>query len=699
VGDAPARLVPGISASSELFGVLGAHAALGRTFDPKDDVQGAELVAVISHGLWQELGGDRSIIGQRHRFDGIPRTVVGVMPRGFWFPSPTVRVWFPEPLDPEQRSGNFALVGRLAAGSDMGNMSGQISQFTRMLGERFEYPEQWDKTRDPWVRSIRDSLVRPMRPALVATLVAMGMILLIACANVAALMLGQVEGRTTELAVRSALGANRRRLTNQLVSEALLLGLASGGVGAVLGAISFRLLVAALPLGAWAETASLDWTVFAVAIVVAIGAALLISLVPTISLWRGRLRGAIGTGRTDGVTGRGVRLESGLVIAEVALAVLMTAGAGVLVRSVGKLYEIDPGLETRGVGVVDVVLPSDLTTPQQKRMLSDLLDGVRGVPGVKSAAVVQHLPLRGSSWSSGIEVAGRPEPAVTTTFVRLVSRDYFATMGIAVRQGRTFEASDVSPTRTDTSESAIVINEALAKKYFEGQNPIGGRITDGFTRRWARVVGVVADVAEGDLTDAAAPARYSPYESFPLTPSSQTLVFKTTAELDPIGLLQAVRGAVQRASPRVAIQQTTTMEQVLAKAVGPVRQVMTLISLLTALALVLGAVGIYGVISHFVARRKRDWGIRIALGLSPSRVVGGVVGRGVSLVVAGIGIGLVGFVVSARLLSSLLYGVGATDPIAIAGAVLALLLVGALAALVPAARASRTDPAIVLRDQ
>ena len=703
VGDAPARLVSGISASSELFNVLGAHPALGRAFEPRDDVKGSELVVVVSYGLWQELGGDRSLIGKRIRFDGIPRTVVGVMPRDFWFPSPSVRVWFPEPLNPEEGSGTFALVGRLAPGSDIGNMSGPIGQFTRMLGERFKYPKQgpkeWDKTRDPWVRSIRDSLVRPLRPALVATLVAMGMILLIACANVAALMLGQVEGRTTELAVRSALGANRRRLTSLLIAEALILGLASGAVGATLGAVSFRLLVAALPLGAWAETASLDWTVFAVAIVIASGSALLISLVPTVSLWRGRLRGAIGSGRTDGVTGRGVRLESALVIAEVALAVLMTAGAGVLVRSVGKLYAIDPGVQVRGVGVVDVVFPADLTLVQQKRVLADLIDGARGVPGVKSAAIVQHLPLRGSSWISRIEVEGRPDGSRTVTNIRFASRDYFATMGIAVRQGRTFEPSDVSPTRTDSSEGVVVINLALAKKYFEGQNPLGRRVSNGFTNGWVRVVGVVADVAEGDLTDAAPPVRYLPYESLPFTASSQTLVFKTTADRDPVPLLKSMRRAIQHASSRVAIQETTTMEQVLAKAVGPVRQVMTLVSLLTALALVLSAIGIYGVISHFVARRERDWGIRIALGLSPSRVVGGVVSHGASLVAVGIAIGLFAFVMFARLLSSLIYGVGTTDPLAIAAAVVAPLMVGALATLVPAVRASRTDPAIVLREQ
>ncbi len=697
LNDAPSRLISGLSSSAELFDVLGARPASGRTFTPEDEVRGAEPVVVLSHGLWQELGGNASVLGSVIRADGRARTVVGVMPRGFWFPSPNVRLWLPETLNPEQRSGNFALVGRVAPGHRLDQMAGPLSQLTTTLGERFTYPEQWDKTREAWIKPIGEITIAPMRPALVATLVAMGMILLIACANVAALMLAQVEGRTTELAVRSALGAHRRRITAQLVTEALLLGVVAGAGGAGLAALAFRWLVAALPLGAWAETAALDWRVFTIAMAVGVGAALVISLVPTLSLWRGRLRDAIGSGRTDGVLGRGVRLESALVVAEVAMAVLMAAGAGLLIRSTGKLYAIDPGFDVRRVGVADMVLPANEPRDRQQQQLEELVAAARELPGVERAAVVQRLPLRGSSWNSGIAVEGSDQGQVTTTAIRVVSRDYFATMGIPVLAGRTFEASDENARATDTSETTVVINQALAKRYFAGENPIGRRINSAFSRSMARIVGVVGDVAEGSLTDSLAPARYELLQAVPFVPTSQTLVFRTQG--DPAVLLDLVRRTVQRLAPRVAVDQATTMERVHDLSVGPVRQIMSLVTLLTVLALLLGAVGIYGVTAHLVARRKRDWGIRIALGLAPSRVLSGIVRHGSTLVIAGIVVGLGIFIIGARLLSSLLYGVGAADPLSIAAASLSLLAVGVVAALIPATRASRTDPAIVLRDQ
>jgi ABC-type antimicrobial peptide transport system permease subunit len=245
----------------------------------------------------------------------------------------------------------------------------------------------------------------------------------------------------------------------------------------------------------------------------------------------------------------------------------------------------------------------------------------------------------------------------------------------------------------------VLINEALAKKYFGTANPLGRRITNGFGPAMATVVGVVRDVAEGNLTDAAAPVRYVPYSRLSFMVPGQTLVFRVEGNQQPVALLPSVRSAITTANPRVAIQEATTMEQVLARAAGPAKQVLTLVTLLTTLALLLGAIGIYGVMSHFVARRQRDWGIRIALGLSPARVLSGVVGHCTSLVGIGIGLGLLGFVLLARLLTSLVYGISTTDPLAVGGSIVALMAVGIVAALLPALRASRTDPAVVLREQ
>lgn len=687
--DGPARVLPGISASAELFEVLGARAALGRVFKPGDDRMGIDPIAVLSHELWQELGGDTSILGRRVQLDGIPRTVVGVMPRGFWFPDPTIRVWLPEPLDPENQSGNYALIGRMAPGQDAGSMASALDQITKALGERFTYPAQWDKTKNAALTPIRELLVGSLRPALLATLAAMAVILLIACANVAALMLGQVNRRTGELAVRTALGADRRRITQQLVIEALVLGLLAGSAGALLAAAGFRVLAGALPLGVWAENAVLDWTLFGAAIALALLAALAIALVLAISLGRGDLRDALTRVRTAVGGGRGSRVEGGLVVAEVALAVVLAAGAGLLVRSVVNLYAIDPGVETRGVAVLDVTAGAVMKAPEVQRTMRTLVDELGELPGVRSAAVTSKLPLRGPGDSWGIVVEGRPDLPESTVFVRLVSRDYFETLGIAVRQGRGFSGAD----RPD-SERVIVINEALAKKYFPGVDPIGRRLDVGFD--WQRVVGVVENVAESDLTDEREPALYMIYDQVPYAPKLQTLALRTERPTDAAAAVDAARKAVQRVAPGVAVQEATTFEQVFTEAVGPARQIMTLLTLLTVLALVLGAIGVYGVIAHHVSRRKRDYGIRIALGLTPSRVVRHVVGRGTALVGLGILIGTIAAIVLARSLASLLYGVGAADPMALLAATLALLTAGVLAALVPAWRASRVDPARVL---
>src|SRR4051812_3041624 len=689
----PTRLVPGISSSYELFDVLGARPALGRAFQTGDDRQGADPVAVLSYGLWQEMGGDASILGRRVRLDGIPRTVVGVMPRGFWFPNPTVRIWLPQPLDPTDRSGNYALIGRLAPGRSLEGMPPQLARITKALAERFHYPQQWDKTKNAALTPIRDYLVGSLRPALLATLAAMGVILLIACANVAALMLTQVNRRAGELAVCSALGADQRRITQQLVAEALLLGVASGGVGALLAAAGFRMLAGALPLGGWAERAVLDWTLFGAAIGLAILAALGVALIPALTLWRGDLREALTRVRTATTGGRGSRIEGGLVVAEVALAVLLAAGAALLIRSVVNLYGIDPGVDTRGVAVLDLVTGAGMKTAERQQTMHTLMIELERLPGVRSAALTTKLPLRGNGDNWGITLEGRPDLPDTTTFVRFVSLDYFRTLGIAVRSGRLFTSGD-----RPGGEPAVVINQALAKKYFQGTDPIGRRLKTA-SDRWERVVGVVEDVAEADLTDEPAPARYLLADQYDYWPERQTVVLRTERPQDAAAVLEAARGTVQRVAPGVAVQEATTMERGFAQAGGPARQIMTLLTLMTGLALALGAIGVYGVIAHHVSRRKRDYSIRVALGLSPARVLRQVVGRGAALVGAGVVVGALASIILGRWLASLLYGVHAADPVALTAAALALLAVGVLAAFVPAYRASRVDPAMVLREQ
>ena len=693
-GDAASRLIPGRQVSAELFDVLGARPLYGRSFRKGDDVQGAEPVAVISYGFWQELGGTPSIIGRRLMLDGAPRTVVGVMPRGFWYPDPATRIWLTKPLDPEGRNGSYELVGRLGPGETMQSMQTHLARLTGVIHGRFTYSAKADKTLSAKFTPLRETLLGSMRPALIATFAAMALILLIACANVAALMLGQVEGRASELAVRSALGASSRRLTQQVVVEALVVGLGAAVAGAVLAAGGFRLLAQSLPIGAWGESAAFDWTMFVVALAIAIGAVLLVVLVPAASLWRGSLRGSMNSARLGGIQGRGGRLEHGLVVAEVALAMLIVSGAALLVRSVNKLYAIDPGISTAGVAVVDVLSSREMNDTARAQKVYEITAALSGVPGVQSAAAALKLPLRGGGDSFGIRIVGRESEERTFTYFRIVTPEYFRTMKIALRDGRLFEDSDL---RADSGGS-VIINEALAKKYWPGENPIGKELRGGFRGTW-RVIGVVANVAEAALTDESEPTRYYVARPGLWIGNAMSFVLRTDASGDAARVLDDARRTINKLTPEFAVQGTTTMSRVLDEAVGPARQIMTLLALLAGLALVLGAVGIYGVISHFAARRKRDWAIRVALGLPGARVVRHIVGQGAALVAVGIALGALGTMALSRVLTSFLYGVTKADPTAFAAASAALLVVGVLAAFVPARRAGSVDPALVLREQ
>jgi predicted permease len=690
-GDGPMRLVPGIAVSAELFDVLGVPPALGRTFRQGEDAAGAELVTVLGHSLWQELGSDPNIVGKQLQLGGLSRTVVGVMPRGFWFPDPRSRVWTPAQIDPMNRAGRYTLVGRVAADHSIERMQAPLDALVAMLGANFEYPNpQFDKRKGAAITPVREALVGKVRPALLATLAAMGVILLMACANVASLMLGQVDARATEIAVRAALGADRRRQIQQLLSESLLVGILAGAAGAALAFIGFQILVQSLPLGALADNTRLDWTVFWTSMIAALAAAVLIAMIPAVALWRGtNLQSTMATTRTGGVGTRGGRLEGGLVVAQMALAVLLAAAAGLLIRSVANLRAIDPGVNVQALVIVDATMPTRLSPEERLRTINAMLPSLAALPGVNVVGAAQKLPLRGSGDNWGIRIVGQPPLNASTAF-RMVTRDYFTAMQMPIVRGRNFELSDRAG-----SERVVVVNEALAARFFPGEDPIGRRLQTFDSGEV--IVGVVGDAAEAQLTDGAVPARYVLYEHVPPVSHQVSFVLRTSSEETVAVILDLARSAITRDGPQLAVQETTTMQNVFDLAVGPAGQVVTLLSILAGLALVLGAVGVYGVISHYVTRRSREYGIRIALGQTPSGVVGQVVGRGAGLVAAGSAIGIAAALGVTEVLSSLLYGVKATDPLAMTGAVLVLLAVGIMAAFVPARRASLTDPAVVLR--
>ena len=689
--DGRARIVQGHAVSAELFDVIGGAPLLGRTFQAGDDALNAPPIALLSYSMWQELGGQRSIIGQRLSLAGGARTVVGVMPKGFWFPDPSSRMWVPAPLDPSNRNGNYRIIGRVAPGYDIATMSSALERVRAMLRERFQAnPPNWFK--DPAsITPLRDATFSELRPALIATLVAMGFILLIACANVSALMLGQIEGRTTELAVRTALGADRSRITQQILVESLTIGVLATVAGAAIAAGAFRILVATLPLGALADSVSLDYTLLVASLCLALAAAVAVAMIPIVAVWRGNLNEAIARTRTAGIGG-GSSLAGALVVGEVALAVLMVMGAGLVVRSVGNLYEVNPGVARSGVAVVDIVLPGAMDLTDRYAMIGSLITEIEHLPGVRSASMVQKLPLRGRGWSMGFAIEGRSDIGRVTTQVRIAGPGYMRTMGIPVIVGREFDGTDQAG-----RERSILVNQALVDKYFAGTSPIGKRIATG-PAGMGTIVGVVGNVAEAELTDEPAPVRYLPYQQVSFMVVNQTLVIRTTSD-DAIAIIPSVRRLMQQSAPRIAIQEATTIDAIVDRAVGPARQVMFLLTLLTSLALILGAIGVYGVIAQFVHRRNREWGIRIALGLSPSRVTRHVISRGAVLIGLGIAAGFTAMTLLTRLVKPFLYGVGAADPAALIAAVTVLALTGLAATLVPALKASRVDPAVIMREQ
>ena len=687
----PMRLLPGTAASAEFFEVLGTNAFLGRTFNRGEDLVGAVRVAVLSHSLWRDLGADPAIIGKPLVLGGEARIVVGVMPPGFWFPSPATRIWTPAQMNPSNRSGRYTLVGRVAPGQAIDRMEGPLQALTSLLGANFEYPNpQFDRTRNPSIEPVREFLVGEVRPSLLATLAAITAILLIASANVASLMLGQLDEGATEFGVRTALGATRHRLVQQLAVEALVIGVAAGIAGTLLAASVFHGLVAALPLGALAETVTLDWTVFLAAMLAALLSALAVAVAAGIALWRSSsLKTALSRTRSAGRGVRGGRLEDALVVTQIALAVMLAAGAGLLLRTVTNLHGIDPGLRPDGVAVVDATMPARLTGDERRRAIVSVLPALNAMSGVTSVAAAQKLPLRGSGDNWTLTIAGQPPENASTAF-RMVTHDYFRTLGIPVLRGRDFDASD-----RDGTEPVVVINEALAARFFPGVDPVGKRFGT-FEGPGERIVGVVGNAAEAGLTDAPVPARYMLFQHVPIVYNQVSFVIRTDAR-EPASVLHDARATIARESAQLVVRETTTMAHIFDLAVGPAARVVTLVAMLAGLALLLGAVGVYGVISHSVLRRSREFGIRLALGQQPALIIRQVTGQALTLVALGGTIGLALALGSSRLLGALLYGVEPTDPIAMAGALLVLLLIGLLAAWIPARRASLTDPAMVLR--
>jgi putative ABC transport system permease protein len=696
-GTGEPEVVSGALVTPNYFRVLGAPIPLGRDFRD-DEARGAARVVVLSQGYWQRAYGGRSdIVGSRITLGGVPYTIVGAGARGLALPA-EVDIWAPFQTDTTlgRRNDFLQVIGRLAPGATAETAEVELATIARRL--EAEYPASnagWGVE----LIGLHERIVGEIRPALLVFLGAVALVLLIACANVANLMLVRVAARERELTIRAALGASRRRLVRQLLTESVLLALAGGVLGlglAVWGVSALRALdPGTLPR---LDAVRLDARALAFALVLSVGTGLLFGVVPAVRARRFDLRGGLAEGgRALSGARSAARTRSALVLAEVALASVLLVGAALLLRSFVGLTRVDPGVSVDGILTARVTLPrSRYDDPARQVAFADaLLDRARALPGVASAALGSAAPVDDAVPYWAIALAGVEQPppdVVQDAVVYRASPEYFHTFGLPLIRGRLFEASD----RTDRAPVAIV-SQGLAQRYWPGGDPVGSRLTFGdptdSATSWMTVVGVVGDVRQDGAVSPAYPQIYVPFAQL----SNRSVVVALRTGRNPLALAAPLKQALAGVDPSLALSQVTTMEQRVASTLARPRVNALLLAGFAATALVLAALGIYGVIAYSVVQRTRELGIRVALGASADAVLGMVMRQGLTPVMIGLAIGLGVAAAGSRVLRSLLYGVTATD-LATYGAVAAFLTaVAAAASYVPARRAARSDPVQALR--
>lgn len=701
--DAGSSIVLATVGSAELFDVLGVPPLLGRAFQAGDDRPGAEPVVVLSHGLWtREFGSDPEIVGRRIDLGGEPRTVVGVMPEGFYFPTPESELFVPLDLDPADPAyagnGWLVIVGRLQEGVTGARLATDLDRVATALGERFEYTARWDKTRDPYVVPLREYLFGEIRPALMVLLGAVGVLLLMACVNVAALLLTRTVDRTREVAVRTALGAGSGRLARQVLTESIVLGLAAGVVGVVLAAGLFDVLVASLPLDpSFRETLSLDWTILVSALALAIVSGCLVALAPMRNLLKGDLSGVSLTDRGGGGGLRAARMQRVLVVAEVLLAVVMVTGASLLVRTVDRLQALDVGFETEGLLAMGVLVPEHDASEAERASFHERLVARGGaLPGVESVVLTNRLPLRDGGYQASVGIDDKPElqgENRPNALYRPMSAGAFETLGAELVEGRPLLESD-----EEGAPIVAVINEAFARRVWGDESAIGKTFSHGFFSGSARVVGVVADMAVTDLVGEPPMTAYYAWDQTERGSPYAILVARVGSG-EPEQLVASLRALIGELEPRAAVGRVATMEDALEAEMAEALQLRFFLGMFSLLGIVLGSVGVYGVVSYSVQRRHAEYGIRMALGARPLRVLAAVLRGGLLPVVLGIVAGTVTALLATRLLAGFLFEVPTWDPVSMGTAATVLLASGIVAALVPALRAAVTDPATALRSE
>lgn len=697
-GQGDAQRLIGARASANLFDVLGGRAARGRVFTAEEDEPGRDAVVVLAHGFWQRaFGGDEGVVGRSIELSGRTREVIGVMPQGFGFPAPTTEFWIPNAPSEQLRNSRGSLwlmaIGRMKHGITIAQAQADLDPIAVDIVRRFPNQDGYGV----YVVGYHDSLVARTRPAIVALLGAVTFLLLIACVNVANLLLSRASVREREIALRTAIGAGRWRLVRQLLTESLVLACAGGLAGLTLAWAGLRALVATAPTNLpRLQDITLDWTVIGFSFSAALVTGLIFGVVPAWQISRSGIGNALKEGGRGVSSGVGRWVGRTLVVVQVALALVLLTGAGLMVQSFMRMQGLDLGFDgTRVLTMQMTVSGQAYQTPAAAVDFYDrVLARVRALPGVEQASLVSDLFLSATPNSTGFNIEGRPvfTPAESIEVpVDSVAPGYFATMLVPVLRGREFTASD-----TADATPVVIINDTMARQFWPGEDPVGRRITYGTpdtNTQWLTIVGVVADTRRTGYESPVRPETYLPLAQFPSR--SMMLVARTAGE--PMSMLPSIRQVVREIDPAQPIYREATVDD-LASALTAERRLNTVLFVVFALvAALLAAAGIYGVIAYSVEQRTRELGVRLALGAQPPSVFALVLREGMTMAVIGVVSGVLAAIAATSAMEALLYQTSATDPWTFGLMALGALLVAALACVWPAWRAMRVDPLTALR--
>jgi predicted permease len=713
-GDGEPEQLAGARVGSGYFAVVGVEPVLGRSFVPEEYELGKEQVVILSHAFWQRrYGGDKSIINRNIRLDDASYTIVGVMPPGIYPVAPTTSgqiifdeqqqsFWIPMSFRPEWAAVRSAHVLGVLARLKPGISIEQATTEMNTIGARLEQEHAANRGEGIIVSQFMNEVVGNVRPALFTLLAAVGLVLLIACANVAGLLLAQHAGRSKETAIRAALGAGRMRLVRQFFVEGLLLSFFGTAAGVALAALGTQALLQFVPAGVpRLAQVNLDLRVLGFTMLIALGTCLIFGLIPAWHASKPDLQTALEqSGRISGPGASRLRFRQVLVVFQVSIAVMLVIGAGLLIKSFWLLQRVDPGFQSEGVLSAGLILPfSKYSEPNQiNNFHKQLRERIASIPGVKTATIAYDPPLQ-SNWLDAFEIEGRVVAAESRSesanFIP-VGPDYFDTVGVSLSAGRTF-----TPLDDQDHPGVALVNESFVKHYFPNENALGQRIKPGPPGRiWRQqkltsfeIVGIVRDVKLAGLDAPSEPAYYLPASQAPL--EDMTLLVRTAT--DPLSIVGAVRQAVWSIDPNQPISNVTTLAKVVDDSIAQRRLNMLLMGLFGGLAMLLSAVGIYGLLSHAVTQRTQEMGIRMALGAQVSDVLKLVLRQGMTLALAGVAIGLGGAFLFTRLIRGLLFGVTPNDAMTFVVVAGVLTIVALLACYVPARRATKVDPLVALR--